>query len=133
MTSVPVQSTETNALSTAVRELTNALQAMSVPQDIEKYSGKDTTDVNKWFRDYEVMSMSKHWGDEEHLSWFPNFLTRKARIWLYGLPEEMKVAWPVLRAAFLQSFAKCRAFAEPLPSGPENRLCAPHNSELARP
>ena len=51
------------------------------------------------------MSMSKHWGDEEHLRWFPNFLTGKARIWLYGLPEETKVAWPVLRAAFLQSFA----------------------------
>ena len=89
----------------AVRELTNALQAMSVPQDIEKYSGKDTTDVHKWFRDYEVMSMSKHWGDEEHLRWFPNFLTGKARIWLYGLPEETKVSWPVLRAAFLRSFA----------------------------
>ena len=31
----------------AVRQLTNALHAMSVPQDIEKFAGKGTRDVTK--------------------------------------------------------------------------------------
>ena len=89
----------------AVRQLTNALHAMSVPQDIEKFAGKGTRDVTKWLQDYDVMATSKNWNDADNLRLFPNFLTTNARVWFHGLPQNAKDEWQRLRAAFVQNFA----------------------------